>query len=160
MRARTGDRHRNPIPTVDIIIEVRRPDGKQGIVLIQRKNPPHGWALPGGFVDYGESLEQAAVREAFEETSLRVDLERQLHTYSDPKRDPRGHTISTVLVAKAKGVPRGGDDALRAGVFTAGDIDFALAFDHAAILADYFKSKRLRPACRPGRPAGRGKAHK
>ncbi len=158
MRARSGD-HRNPVPTVDIIIEVMRPDGKQGIVLIQRKNPPHGWALPGGFVDYGESLEEAAVREAQEETSLKVTLERQFHTYSDPKRDPRGHTISTVFVAKAKGVPRGGDDALHAGVFTAKDIDFSLAFDHARILADYFGQKRFGPVRRPVRPAGRGNAH-
>ncbi len=94
--------HRNPVPTVDIIIEL--PDG---IVLIQRKNPPEGWALPGGFVDYGESLEQAAVREAKEETSLDVELVRQLHTYSDPSRDTRFHTITTVFIATATGHPKG-----------------------------------------------------
>ena len=84
-----------PIPTVDIIIEITRKNGQEGIILIKRKNPPHGWALPGGFVDYGESLEEAAVREAKEETSLDIRLKSQFHTYSDPKRDPRKHTIST-----------------------------------------------------------------
>jgi ADP-ribose pyrophosphatase YjhB (NUDIX family) len=142
MRTKPRTRYRNPIPTVDIIIEIKRPDGKKGIVLIQRKNPPHGWALPGGFVGYGESLEQAAVREAGEETSLKVRLLRQFHTYSDPDRDPRRHTISTVFVATAEGRPRGGDDALRAGIFRARDIDFPLAFDHARILSDYFRSKK------------------
>src|SRR5512136_648217 len=99
--------YRNPIPTVDIIIEIE----SKGIVLIKRKNPPHGWAIPGGFVDYGESLEEAAVREAKEETNLDVKLVRQLHTYSDPNRDPRHHSISTVYVAKAKGLPKAEDDA-------------------------------------------------
>jgi len=90
---------------VDIIIEIATEDGRQGIVLIKRKYPPYGWALPGGFVDYGESLEQAAVREAKEETSLDIQLQCQMHTYSDPKRDPRKHTISTVFIAQAKGNP-------------------------------------------------------
>ncbi len=95
-------KHKSPIPTVDIIIEITRRNGQEGIILIKRKNPPHGWALPGGFVDRGESLEEAAVREAKEETSLDIRLTSQFHTYSDPKRDPRQHTISTVYVATAQ----------------------------------------------------------
>lgn len=134
--------YRNPVPTVDIIIEIRREDGKEGVVLIQRKNPPHGWALPGGFVDYGESLEEAAVREAREETSLEVQLKAQLHTYSDPSRDPRQHTISTVFVATAQGSPKADDDAQEIGIFTREEIDFSLAFDHSRILADYFEQKK------------------
>ncbi len=141
MEQESGQGHRHPVPTVDIIIEVIRDDGQPGVVLIERKNPPCGWALPGGFVDYGETLEQAAVREALEETSLEVKLEYQLHTYSDPGRDPRGHTISTVFVASAQGEPRGRDDALRAAVFTAADIVSPLAFDHRRILTDYFRLK-------------------
>jgi len=133
---------RNPFPTVDIIIETTRPDGKRGVVLIQRKNPPFGWALPGGFVDYGESLEEAAVREAREETSLNVDLVSQFHTYSNPGRDPRFHTISTVYIARTKGVPKARDDARAAGVFTPGDLPGPLAFDHAKILKDYFRAKK------------------
>ncbi len=127
--------YRNPVPTVDIIIELPK-----GIVLIERKNPPPGWALPGGFVDYGESLEEAAVREAREETGLEVHLVRQFHTYSAPDRDPRQHTISTVFVATASGTPVGGDDARQAAVFTRETLP-PLAFDHARILADYFHSK-------------------
>lgn len=134
----------HPAPTVDIIIEVELTGGRQGIVLIERKNPPHGWALPGGFVDYGETLEAAAVREAREETSLEVELKYQFHTYSDPRRDPRGHTIATVFVAAAKGLPVGGDDARKAAVFAAEEITFPLAFDHAKILEDYFRLKESR----------------
>src|SRR6187399_3003309 len=104
-----NEKLRNPLLTVDIIIEI---DGK--IVLIERKNPPHGWALPGGFIDYGESAEDAAVREAKEETRLDVELIEQFHVYSDPARDPRQHTISTVFIARAEGKPEGGDDAKRA----------------------------------------------
>ena len=132
-------KHRNPVPTVDIIIEIDREDGKEGIVLIKRKNPPFGWALPGGFVDYGESLEEAAIREAKEETSLDIQLKSQFHTYSDPERDPRQHTISTVYVAKAQGKPKAQDDAKEIGVFTEEEINFPLAFDHQKILRDYFK---------------------
>ncbi len=135
-------KHRNPVPTVDIIIEVQREDGKEGIVLIKRKNPPHGWALPGGFVDYGESLEEAAVREAKEETSLDIQLEKQLHTYSDPDRDPRQHTISTVFVASARGKPKAEDDAQEIGIFTKEEINFSLVFDHNRILTDYFEWKK------------------
>jgi len=128
--------HQNPLPTVDIIIEVTG-----GIILIERKNKPFGWALPGGFVDYGESLEKAAVREAREETGLNIKLTRQFRTYSAPDRDPRHHTISTVYIATADGSPKAGDDAARAGVFTRGNLP-PLVFDHARILADYFTSKK------------------
>jgi ADP-ribose pyrophosphatase YjhB (NUDIX family) len=131
-----------PFPTVDIVIEVDREDGRQGIVLIERKNPPYGWALPGGFVDYGESLEQAAIREAKEETSLDIELLEQLHTYSEPGRDPRFHTISTVYVARARGEPRARDDAKNVGVFTVEDRPRPLAFDHDKILEDYLRRKR------------------
>jgi len=131
-------KHRNPLPTVDIIIEV----AAGGIVLIERKNPPHGWALPGGFVDYGESLEAAAAREAEEETSLTVKLIEQFYTYSDPRRDPRHHTISTVYIATALGLPKGADDAARADVFVAGQLPEPLVFDHRRILSDYFNYKQ------------------
>lgn len=134
-------KHKCPIPTVDIIIEIKRKNGQEGIILIKRKNPPHGWALPGGFVDIGESLEEAAVREAKEETSLDIRLKSQFHTYSDPKRDPRKHTISTVYVATAQGRPIAQDDAQDIGIFTEEEINFPLAFDHQKILADYFKQK-------------------
>lgn len=132
------ERYRNPVPTVDIIIET---DG--GIVLIQRKNPPYGWALPGGFVDYGESLEKAAVREAKEETSLDVELISQLKAYSDPSRDPRQHTISVVFRARVKaGLPRAADDALEVGIFNRDNLPENLAFDHGKILQDYFSDTR------------------
>src|SRR5215216_1982404 len=108
------DTPRNPAPTVDIIIEL----DSGGIVLIKRKNPPLGWAIPGGFIDYGESAEDAALREAQEETTLKVQLVELLHVYSDPKRDPRHHTISTVFIAEASGTPHGADDAAEAQVFT------------------------------------------
>jgi ferritin-like protein len=137
----TDRKYRNPVPTVDIIIETTRPDGQKGIVLIKRRNPPYGWALPGGFVDYGESLEEAALREAEEETSLKIKLIRQFHTYSSPHRDPRLHTITTVYLAEATGEPQARDDALEIGVFTREEITFPLAFDHAKILTDYFQTK-------------------
>lgn len=130
---------RNPSPTVDVIIEIN-----SGIVLIERKNPPHGWALPGGFVDYGESLEDAAYREALEETGLTVELLEQMHTYSDPARDARQHTISTVFIAKASGQPQGGDDALRAKIFIKGELP-PLVFDHGRIINDYFSRKLSAP---------------
>ena len=113
-------------------------DGNRGVVLIKRKNPPYGWALPGGFVDYGESLEAAALREAEEETSLKVDLLCQLGAYSNPLRDPRFHTISVVFIARASGVPQAADDAEDAGVFSQNALPDDLAFDHGTILKDYF----------------------
>ena len=131
-------RYISPVPTVDIIIEVETETGGKGIVLIYRQNEPRAWALPGGFVDYGETLEEAAVREAREETGLEVESIAQFHTYSDPRRDPRRHTISTVFTARAKGSPRSGDDAERAGVFTEKTLPHSLAFDHGEILRDYF----------------------
>ena len=127
----------NPVPTVDIIIEIER----KGIILIKRKNPPPGWAIPGGFVDYGETLEEAAIREAKEETDLEVKLIKQFHTYSDKNRDPRHHTISTIYIAKAKGIPQAKDDALEVGIFTQSNLPEEIAFDHRSILRDYFKSK-------------------
>lgn len=126
-----------PAVAVDIIILW---EGK-GIILIKRKNPPYGWALPGGFVDCGESMEAAAVREAREETSLEVGLIRQFHTYSDPARDPRGHTISTVFVAQGRGTPRAQDDAREIGVFSAENLPADLAFDHQQILEDFFNNR-------------------
>ena len=127
--------YQNPIPTGDIIIKI---DSK-GIVLIKRKNPPYGCAIPGGFVDYGESLEEAAVREAKEETNLDVKLIRQFHTYSDPKRDPRHHSISTVYIAKGEGILKAKDDALEIGIFIKSNLPDEIAFDHRNILTDYFK---------------------
>lgn len=131
-------RYRNPVPTVDIIIEYR----DQGLVLIDRAQPPWGWALPGGFVEYGESLEDAARREAREETGLTVDLLGQFHTYSDPGRDPRQHTITTVYVARGRGVPQAATDARSLAVFAPERLPEVLAFDHARILADYLKVRR------------------
>jgi 8-oxo-dGTP diphosphatase len=127
--------HRNPVPTVDIIIEIG-----DRIVLIERKNPPFGWALPGGFVDYGESFETAALREASEETGLNLDNLVQFRTYSDPERDPREHTASTVFIARGSGRPKAGDDAENAALFGENDLP-ELVFDHGRILADYFAMK-------------------
>lgn len=126
-----------PFVTVDVIIEL--PDG---IVIIQRSNPPFGWALPGGFVDYGESLESAVKREAKEETNLDLTEIKQFHTYSDPDRDPRFHTIGTVFIAKAKGKPKAGDDAADLKIVKPEEIKkIQFAFDHGRILEDYFKTK-------------------
>ena len=134
-----------PLLTVDIIIELTdRPD--RPIVLIQRKYPPPGWALPGGFVDVGESVEQAAVREAREETSLVVRLTALLGCYSDPRRDARGHTASVVYVAAAAGSPAAQDDAAALGVFSPQDLPRPLAFDHGRILRDYLQY-RLHGKC-------------
>ena len=131
------DKFRNPKLTVDIVIETFG-----GIVLIERRNEPYGWALPGGFVDYGESLEDAAVREALEETSLKVRLVCQMHAYSDPARDPRFHTVSVVFVAEAAGRPMAQDDAKDLGVFSESELPANVVFDHAIILKDYFRWKR------------------
>jgi ADP-ribose pyrophosphatase YjhB (NUDIX family) len=127
---------RNPYLTVDVIIETGG-----GIVLIRRKNPPPGWAIPGGFVDYGETIEDAIVREAKEETGLDIENLRQFHTYSDPKRDPRHHTVSTIFIATASGIPTAGDDAKEARIFTRDSLPDDLAFDHREILEDYFTNK-------------------
>lgn len=139
-----SEKFRNPLPTVDIIIEI---GGR--VVLIERQNPPHGWALPGGFVDYGESLESAAVREASEETSLEVELIEQFHSYSDPRRDLRHHTVSTVFIAAAQGEPRGADDAKTARLFHENDLPDAIVFDHRQILRDYFIFKKTGGRPRP-----------
>ncbi|MBN2705442.1 MAG: NUDIX hydrolase [Deltaproteobacteria bacterium] len=128
-------RYRNPVPTVDLLLSYQG-----GIVLIERRNPPWGWALPGGFVDYGESLEDAARREALEETGLQVELTGQFHTYSEPGRDPRLHTITTVFTARGHGRLEAGDDAVGAAVFTPDNLPEQIAFDHRRILADYFKA--------------------
>ncbi len=127
-----------PFTTVDAIIEI---DG--GIVVIQRSNPPFGWALPGGFVDYGESLEEAVIREAKEETDLELTDIKQFHTYSDPSRDPRFHTIGTVFIAKAKGKPQAGDDAAGLKVVNLREIEkLEFAFDHKKIIQDYIIYKK------------------
>ncbi len=130
--------YRNPVPTVDTIIEIDV-DGEKRIVLIERVNEPHGWALPGGFVDYGETLAAAGRREAMEETGLAVEITELFHSYSDPGRDPRQHTISAVFLARADGQPHGGDDAARAGLFSHDTLPSPIVFDHAQILADYFR---------------------
>jgi 8-oxo-dGTP diphosphatase len=127
-------KYRNPLVTVDLIVEIA-----DKIVLIRRANPPHGWALPGGFVDYGESLETAAIREAMEEISLEVTLKEQFYTYSAPGRDPRQHTVTTVYIAEAKGFPKGGDDARKAEIFSKDAIPDNMAFDHKKIIEDYFR---------------------
>lgn len=128
-------KHRNPLPTVDIIIDIM---GK--IVLIKRKNPPHGWALPGGFIDYNESAEHAAIREAHEETGLNIQDLRQFHVYSTPERDPRFHTITVVFTARASGTPRAASDAQEIDLFTRKNLP-DLAFDHKHILDDYYDKR-------------------
>ena len=128
-----------PRLTADFIIT--RPGDPRQVVLVRRRNPPHGWALPGGFVDYGESLEQAAAREALEETGLVVTAARQFHAYSEPSRDPRGHTITMVFVGEAPGEPVGGDDATEARFFSIDALPENLAFDHAAILQDFIAQR-------------------
>jgi len=128
--------YRNPLPTVDVIIELA-----EGIVLIKRRNEPFGWAIPGGFVDYGESLESAALRESLEETALAVSDLRLLGCYSDPARDTRSHNISTVYVARGTGTPQAGDDAAGLAVFPINELPQPLCFDHAKILSDYAQRK-------------------
>jgi len=130
-----------PFITVDAIIEVNA-----GIVVIQRSNPPFGWALPGGFVDYGESLEEAVKREVKEETGLELSELKQFHTYSEAQRDPRFHTIATVFIAKAKGEPKAGDDAASIKVVKFSEIqDLVFAFDHKKVIQDYINYKKGQP---------------
>ncbi|AWV88416.1 NUDIX domain-containing protein [Bradymonas sediminis] len=137
------ENYKNPTPTVDIIIEI---DGR--VVLIERKNKPLGWAIPGGFVDEGESVENAAWREAMEETGLEVELTDLLYVYSDPQRDPRQHTMSAVFIATATGAPDARDDAADARLFELDALPEDIAFDHARILAHYREYRRSgkRPA--------------
>ena len=135
---------KTPYLTTDGIIEVYDyHDNFQGIVLIERKNPPLGLALPGGFVDRGESIEDALRREMKEETGLDVEIERLLGVYSAPARDPRLHTASVVYIAKAHGQPKAGDDAKKTMLVKPEDIDpDQLVFDHAKILEDYLSLRR------------------
>jgi 8-oxo-dGTP diphosphatase len=123
---------KGPAATVDVVILLRG----DRVVLVERKYPPPGWALPGGFVDVGETLEAAAVREAREETGLDVELVDLVYVYSDPRRDPRRHTTSAVFLGRADGEPAGGDDAAQARAFAWSALPSPLAFDHAEVLAD------------------------
>lgn len=134
---------RTPYLAVDVIIRL-----SGGIVLIERKNPPKGWALPGGFVEIGETLEQAAIREAKEETSLDVHLVEQFHAYSDPGRDPRFHVVSVVFIADGYGDLRASDDAKKAMVFSLDSLPENIAFDHGKIIGDYIRYQKtgLRPS--------------
>ncbi len=138
-------KYRNPALTVDVIIEI---DMK--IVLISRKHPPLGWAIPGGFVDYGEKIEDAALREAEEETGLQVTLQTLLGVYSDPSRDNRRHTASAVYIGHSKGTPKAADDAQEARLFSIDELP-ELCFDHQQILDDYkvYKQEGVFPPPRP-----------
>ena len=139
--------YKNPVPTVDVVIA--HPD--KGIVLVERRFEPVGWALPGGFVDYGESVESAAVREAKEETGLTVELHELLGVYSNPDRDKRLHTITTVFTAVTKDAEKikGGDDAANACFFPLADLPKVLAFDHAQIIEDFTKKFAARYGLKP-----------
>ncbi len=128
--------YKNPIPTTDIIITVG-----DAIVLIKRRNPPEGWALPGGFIDYGESAEAAAMREALEETSLKVQNLKLFGVYSDPDRDPRHHTLTVVFTGESKGQPKASDDAADIGLFYRDNLPSPIAFDHPKIIADFFATR-------------------
>jgi ADP-ribose pyrophosphatase YjhB (NUDIX family)/acetyltransferase-like isoleucine patch superfamily enzyme len=134
-------KYRNPLPTVDVIIEI---DGR--VVLVKRRNPPEGWALPGGFVEYGESIEVAARRETLEETGLELDGLQQFAVFSDPSRDPRHHTITTVFSARGRGALKAGDDAAEAALFDPARLPELIAFDHRAILERYFGNRSGAPA--------------
>lgn len=130
------ERYKNPYPTADVIVDI---SGK--VVLIRRRNPPAGWAIPGGFIDYGESAEHAAIREIKEETGLTVSDLILFGVYSDPGRDPRFHTLTVVYTATATGEPVGGDDAAEARLFGPDELPDNMAFDHRDILREYFKER-------------------
>ena len=136
----SGSEWKNPTPTVDVLIELADKPG--ALVFIERKHAPVGFALPGGFVDEGEYIADAAVREAKEETSLDVQLVELFHVYSDPARDARKHTVSTVYIGRSTGTPRGGDDAARCLVCAPDELPAPLVFDHALIVSDYLEYKR------------------
>ncbi|MEA3418802.1 MAG: NUDIX hydrolase [Campylobacterota bacterium] len=133
---------KTPYAATDGIIKLFGEKGNfKGIVMIERKNPPHGLALPGGFVDIGESCEKALVREMKEETTLDVTIEGLLGVYSDPNRDPRFHTLSCVYICRANGIPKGADDAKRAFIYPLDEIPLKkLCFDHAKIIEDFLNS--------------------
>jgi len=128
--------YKNPKPTADVIVDI---GGR--VLLVRRKNPPFGWAIPGGFIDYGESAEDAALREIREETGVELDDLRQFRCYSDPARDPRFHTLTVVFTATGRSEPVAGDDAAEVGLFESGNLPSPLAFDHEQILSDYFSSR-------------------
>jgi len=132
--------YRNPIPTADVIIL-----HQDGVVLIKRKNPPHGWAIPGGFIDYGETAEHAALREAEEETGLKVSNLKLFGVYSEPDRDPRQHTITIVFSARTNQSPHPGDDAAAARIFPWTHLPEPMAFDHAKILSHFFEASVNHP---------------
>lgn len=137
--------HRNPTPTVDVLIEL---EGRPGeLVFIERAHDPVGLALPGGFVDEGEWIADAAIREVKEETGLDCEIVELFHVYSDPSRDKRKHTVSTVFIGRAKGTPVGSDDAARAIVCKPDALPQPLVFDHPTIVADYvaYKQRGVRP---------------
>ncbi|MFA5982745.1 MAG: NUDIX hydrolase [Methylococcaceae bacterium] len=125
-----------PLLAADILIELIDLPGRP-FVLIERAYPPYGWAVPGGFVDIGETVEHAAIREAKEETSLEVTLSALLGLYSKPERDPRNHTVTAVYIAHAHGMPQAADDAKLCGIFNFDNLPDPLAFDHSLVLADF-----------------------
>ncbi len=136
--------YKNPFPTVDCLISRDTDDGREGLVLIWRQNEPVGWAIPGGFIDYGESVEDAVQREMLEETNLQLDDLQLFMVCSDPGRDPRFHTIATVFTARGSGVLRAGDDAVRAVVFPLDGLPPAneIVFDHADIIEAWLEHRR------------------
>ncbi len=124
---------RGPAVTVDVIVQNARGE----VVLIERRHPPHGWALPGGFVDRGERVEVAARREVREETHLDVNPLHLVGVYSDPARDPRGHTVTIVFSTRCDDEPRADDDAVSVGVFPIDALPAEMAFDHREIITDF-----------------------